>query len=365
MLIALTIIVVLVSIVFLYMQHPKFGKAPSGERLEAIKKSPNFKNGRFENINHTPEITEGYTYREVLYEFLFKKTERKSPLDSIPSIKTDLKHLTPNQDVLVWFGHSSYFMQIDGVRILVDPVFSGNASPVAGTTKSFKGADVYTVADLPTIDYLLISHDHYDHIDYKTIVQLKEKTKKVICGLGVGSHFEHWGYSVEKIIEKDWHEKVELDSGFILYTTPTRHFSGRTFKRCNTLWLSYVLQTPSLKLFIGGDSGYDNHYTEIGNKYGPFDLAILDNGQYDPKWRYIHHAPHEVLQATSDLQAKRLLPVHSSKFALANHAWDEPLTKIIELNKKLNIPLLTPMIGEVVSLKDEQQVFKQWWLTVK
>jgi L-ascorbate metabolism protein UlaG (beta-lactamase superfamily) len=347
------------------MRQSKFGKTPSRKRLEVMKKSPNFENGRFKNLNHTPQLTEGHTILGVTYEFLFKKTPRRIPVDTIPSVRTDLLNLPVHEDVLVWFGHSSYFIQIDGRRILVDPVFSGNASPVPGTNKSFKGTDRYAAADLPDIDYLIISHDHYDHVDYETLIKLKPKTGTVICGLGVGAHFEDWGYSTNTIIERDWNEKIELDSGFVVYTTPARHFSGRGFSKNNTLWMSYVLQSPTLKIYIGGDSGYDTHYADIGNKFGPIDLAILDNGQYDVKWRYIHTLPEEVLQASHDLKAKRLFPVHSSKFAMANHPWDEPLIKITELNKSFNIPLVTPVIGEIVYLKDDNQRFKKWWAELR
>ena len=347
------------------MRQSKFGKTPSGKRLEVMKKSPNFENGRFKNLNHTPQLTEGHTILGVTYEFLFKKTPRRIPVDTIPSVRTDLLNFPVHEDVLIWFGHSSYFIQIDGRRILVDPVFSGNASPVPGTNKSFKGTDRYAAADLPDIDYLIISHDHYDHVDYETLIKLKPKTGTVICGLGVGAHFEDWGYSTNTIIERDWNEKIELDNGFVVYTTPARHFSGRGFSKNNTLWMSYVLQSPTLKIYIGGDSGYDTHYADIGNKFGPIDLAILDNGQYDVKWRYIHTLPEEVLQASHDLKAKRLFPVHSSKFAMANHPWDEPLIKITELNKSFNIPLVTPVIGEIVYLKDDNQRFKKWWAELR
>jgi L-ascorbate metabolism protein UlaG (beta-lactamase superfamily) len=301
----------------------------------------------------------------VAYAQFFRKAPRRSPVQEIPSVKTDLLHLPPGADVLVWFGHSSYFIQLDGKRILVDPVFSGNASPVPGTVKSFRGTDVYGPADLPDIDYLFISHDHYDHVDYQTLLSLKDKIGKVICGLGVGAHFEHWGYPAEKIIERDWNETIALGNGFMAHTTPARHFSGRAFAKNNTLWLSYVLQSPTTKIFIGGDSGYDTHFADIGNRFGPIDLAILDNGQYDLAWRYIHTLPEEVLKAARDLKAKRLFPVHSSKFVLANHPWDEPLVKITELNKAYHFPLVTPMIGELVRLDETNQSFKQWWVGVK
>jgi len=274
-------------------------------------------------------------------------------------------HLPIDSNVLVWFGHSSYFIQLDGKRILVDPVFSGNASPIPGTVTAFKGTDRYKVEDLPDIDYLIISHDHYDHVDYETLIKLKNKTKKVFCGLGVGADFEDWGYNLKDIYEKDWDETIDLGNGFFVHTTPTRHFSGRGFTRNNTLWMSYVFQSPTMKIYIGGDSGYDTHFANIGAKFGPIDLAILEDGQYDIKWKYIHLSPDQVLKAAKDLKAKRLFPVHSSKFVLANHPWDEPLAKITELNKVTKIPLVTPMIGEFVHLKTNNQVFKQWWIGVK
>jgi L-ascorbate metabolism protein UlaG (beta-lactamase superfamily) len=361
------LIVVLALTTIFYIQQAKFGKYPAGARLEKLKKSPHYKDGQFQNIHHTPEITEGYSYYEVISEFLFKQNPNRVPIDNIPSIKKDLLHLPVGENILVWFGHSSYFIQLDGKRILVDPVFSGNASPVPGTNKAFKGTDRYTVADLPPIDYVFISHDHYDHLDYETYIALKATVKKVFCGLGVGSHLERWGFTESKIVEKDWNEDVPLGDGFIVHTTTARHFSGRSFARNNTLWMSYLLQSPTLKIFIGGDGGYDTHYKEIGNKYGPIDLAILDNGQYDLKWKYIHHLPNETLIAARDLRAKRLFPVHSSKFAMANHAWNEPLVKISALNQRLQnpLPLITPIIGEWVDLKNENQVYKAWWVGIK
>lgn len=357
----LIIISVLLVAVLLFMQQDKFGKAPSGERLKRIQQSPNFKNGKFENLSLTPTLAEGHSYLNVIYNSYFKHKPRHYPNDTLPSIKTDLLNLPIDSNVLVWFGHSSYFIQLDEKRILVDPVFSGSASPVPGTVKSFKGSDIYGVADLPPIDYLFITHDHYDHLDYETIIALKGKIKKVITGLGVGAHFEFWGYNKAIILEADWNDKLDLGEGFCVHFEPTRHFSGRGFSRNNTLWVSFLLQSPSMKIYLGGDSGYDTHYATIGKKHGPIDLAILDNGQYNEAWKYIHNLPEDVLKATKDLNAKRILPVHSSKFALGTHPWDEPLARIFELTKTTNIPVATPMIGEAVRLKDTTQTFTQWW----
>jgi len=365
MITTISIFIIFSVTVILYVQQDKFGRAPAGERLELMQKSSHFKNGKFHNLNETPVFAEGQGSFRTFYNVILKKPENRIPKDVIPSVKTSLLDLPKDSNVLVWFGHSSYFMQIDGKHILVDPVFSKHASPVPGMIKAFKGSDIYSAEDLPDIDYLFITHDHYDHLDYETIQQIKPKTSLVICGLGVGSHFEHWGYDKSKVIERDWNDTIVLHDGFIVHTTPARHFSGRSFARNNTLWLSFVFQTPTMKIFIGGDGGYDTHFAEIGKKFGPFDLAVIENGQYNDAWRFIHIMPPEVLQAARDLNARRLLPVHSSRFALGRHSWDEPLVKISELNKSYNIPLITPMIGEMVNLKDEHQVFKQWWIGIK
>ena len=354
-------IIVLVLAVMVFLEQPKFGKKPTGARLAKIKASPNFKNGAFQNQSFTPQLTEGATIFSVLKKFFFEKKERRIPKDPIPSIKTDLLNLDRTKDVLIWFGHSSYFIQLDGKRILVDPVLSGFASPFSFSTKAFNGADIYKTKDIPVIDYLFISHDHWDHMDYETLTRLKPKIKKVICALGVGEHLQHWGYAENIINEADWNEEIILENSFIVNIVPARHFSGRGLKRNGTLWASFVLQTPTMKIFIGADSGYDKHFAEIGKSLGPLDLAILENGQYDQSWKYIHMMPEEVLKAAQELRAKKLLPVHSSKFAIANHAWDEPLSKITELNKDANISLITPCIGEPVNLKDDAQEFTEWW----
>ena len=251
-------------------------------------------------------------------------------------------------------------MQIDGKTFLVDPVFSGSASPIKFTTPSFKGTDVYSVDDFPAIDYLLISHDHWDHLDYETVLKLKSKVGKIVTGLGTGAHLEHWGFDMSKVSEKDWNEEVDFGNGFTINVTPGRHFAGRTFTRNKALWVSFVLRTPSMKIFIGGDSGYDNHFKKIGEKFGPFDLAILECGQYNEAWKYIHMMPEETVTAAHDLKATKLMPVHWSKFSLALHDWNEPIQRATIEAQKQNMPLVTPLIGQKVDLKGEQ-VFEQWW----
>jgi L-ascorbate metabolism protein UlaG (beta-lactamase superfamily) len=361
MIIALSVLMILIIAVFVFLRQPKFGKTPGREILEKIRQSPHYKNGAFQNLSPTPSLTEGASFYTVLKEFFFSEKKKRKPSGTIPSSKTDLLALDRSKDVLVWFGHSSYFMQVDGKRILVDPVLSGAASPLSFTTKAFRGTDAYTTDDIPAIDYLIITHDHWDHLDYLSLRKLKPKISKIICGLGTGEHFRRWGYGRAIISEMDWNEKLELDKGFTIQSVPARHFSGRGFLRNKSLWTSFALQTPTSNIFIGGDSGYDSHFAEAGKTLGPFDLVILENGQYDKSWKYIHMMPDEVLQAANDLRAKRLFPVHSAKFALANHAWDDPLKTITSLHNNTSFELLTPMIGEEVDLKATAQVFSYWW----
>lgn len=359
------VFLLLAAVVFLalyfFLKSPQFGALPEGQRLERIRNSANYRDGQFQNQSHTPPLTEGYSYMEVMYQFLFKRHPKRNPASTIPSVKTDLLHLPANRDLLVWFGHSSYFIQVNGKKILVDPVFSGNASPLPGSNKAFPGSDVYTAADMPSIDFLFITHDHYDHLDHQTMMKLKGRIGRIFCGLGVGAHLERWGFSPADITELDWYDSAELGDGLTLTAAPSRHFSGRAFKRNNTLWLSMILQTPTLRLYLGGDSGYDQHFKKIGDAYGPFDLAILDNGQYDVRWYRIHAMPAEVLQAAVDLKAKRMFPAHSGKFAMANHAWDDPLNTITSLNAEKGVELVTPMIGEAVDLSAPRQSFSTWW----
>lgn len=343
------------------MQQAKFGRLPKGERLERIKRSPNFRDGMFQNQSPTPRFTNGATFFSILKEFLFGDKSNLKPAAPIPSVKANLLNLAPTQNVLVWFGHSSYFMQVDGKTILVDPVLSGAASPLSFTTRAFEGSDAYTTDDLPEIDYLFMSHDHWDHADYNTLIKLKHKVKNIICGLGTGEHFEHWGFNPNIIHERDWNESLELAPGFTVNTVPARHFSGRGFLRDKVLWTAFALKTPSMNIFLGGDGGYDAHFARAGKTFGPFDLVILENGQYNKSWSNIHLHPEEVVQAAKDLNAKRLFPVHSSKFALSTHAWNEPLERITLLSRQAGMPLITPVIGELVDLRDTEKEFGEWW----
>ena len=364
MLFFLLVLLSLLVGISVFIRQPKFGSLPAGERLQRILNSPHYQQGSFQNLSITPNFTEGSGYGKVLRSVMFGKSKRARPSDVMPSVKTNLKNLAPDENVLVWFGHSSYFIQADGKRMLVDPVLSGAASPLRFMVPAFKGSDAYAVEDFPDIDYLFLTHDHWDHLDHDTIVKLKSRVGKVICSLGVGAHLERWGYAPADIIEKEWNETAVLEPGFTVHVVPARHFSGRSLVRNRALWSAFVLQTPSLRLFLGGDSGYDTHFKDIGSMYGPFDLALLECGQYNENWKYIHMMPEETVQAAEDLKARRLMPVHWAKFDLSTHAWDDSIQRVSAAARVAGMPLVYPMIGEKVELSKEGQVFGEWWTRV-
>lgn len=361
----LCLILIAVAVVYFYMKQPQFGALPEGVRLERIKKSPHYRDGKFRNLEEKPTIAEGYSLVGELWESLTKDYPRTAPKDSLPSVKTNLKTIPADRNVIVWFGHSSFFLQLDGVKILVDPVFSGKASPLPWGVKAYKGSDIYTAEDMPEIDYMLLSHDHYDHLDYETVKALQPKVKYVICGLGAGSHYQKWGYTGRQIIEKDWGDKQEVKPGFTIYTESTHHDGGRGFTSSQALWLSFFIQSPSMNIYYSGDGGYSTRFKKISEKYPSIDWAIMECGQYNKAWQSVHELPEEVAQATTELKAKNMLPVHHSKFTLAKHSWDEPLERISALSQSKNYRLATPMIGEMIRLDDPAQTFKQWWKAVK
>lgn len=355
----LAIIVLLFLAVIIFINKRDFGVSPKGERLEKIETLPNYSDGKF----HNRIPTSVFTFNDNSTEpdsLVSQEVNDLRPTKDIPVVKTNLKELDKDEDVLVWFGHSSLFMQLDGKRILVDPVLV-MASPVSFVNKAFPGTDVYTPDDIPDIDYLIITHNHWDHLDYNTIKQIKDRTGKIICSMGIGASLEYWGVDKNKIIELNWDESITPDNGFTFFCFPTQHFSGRSLTRDKTLWASYLIQSPSQKIYISGDGGYGPQFSEIANQFDEIDLAILENGQYNRAWSSIHLMPEQLVQAAKDLKGKRLMTYHNSKYALASHPWYEPLENIYQANKQDSLNLITPMIGEPVYLKDTLQTFSKWW----
>lgn len=361
----LSLALIMIFITWFYMRKPQFGALPEGERLELIKKSPHYKDGKFRNLEEKPTITKGYSMLGEIWTSITKEFPHTEPLDVLPSVKTDLRSIPANENIIVWFGHSSFFLQLNGVKILVDPIFSGKASPLPWGVKAYKGSDIYTAADMPEIDYMLLSHDHYDHLDYETVTALQRKVKYVVCGLGAGAHYERWGYTKQQIIEKDWGEKVQVKPDLAIFAESTHHDGGRGFKSSQALWLSFFIQSPGMNVYYSGDGGYSNRFKQIAAKYPAIDWAIMECGQYNKAWQSVHELPEEVALAATELKAKNMLPVHHSKFTLARHPWNEPLERISALSQGKAYRLATPVIGEKVRLSDNTQQFKQWWKNVK
>ena len=335
------------------------GRNPSGMALDKLKQSPNYKSKGFENFSPTPMMLQDSSYYELLLKY-FKKEPNAKPSRPLPSVKTNLHDIGTGKPSIVWFGHSSYLINFMEKRFLIDPVMSGFASPVSCMVKAFDGADAYTVDDLPPIDYLVITHDHYDHLDYKTIMRLKGKVKHVYTSLGVGSHLIYWGFDAATVHELDWWQSAQLENNITITATPARHFSGRGFKRFKTFWSSFVLNAGDHKLFVGGDSGYDSHFREIGERFGGFDIALLESVQYNSAWPLIHMMPEETVKAAIELKSKTLMPVHWGKFTLAMHAWNEPVERVLAEASKTGLQVTTPMIGEAVTLNSNYPN-SEWW----
>jgi len=353
-------LLVLLGIFTVRTIYLSFGKKPVGEHLKRIENSPNYHSGVFHNRHPTVLMTTKQPMWLALYKFLFRKAPQLRPSYRIPSVKNDLYAIDLQQNISVWLGHSSLYFQVSQKRILVDPVFS-IASPIPGVNRSFKGANKYHFSDFPFIDYILITHDHYDHLDYQTMRYFKNRIKKVIVPLGVGSHLRYWGFVDQQISELDWGEQIELEKEIIIFSLPSRHFSGRGLKRNNTLWSSYMIQGKFGNIYLSSDSGFDTHFEEIKQQFGNIRFVALENGQYNTEWSAIHMLPEEVVKAAKILSPDILLSIHHSKFALSTHPWNEPLEKIFQANKKENLNLITPIIGQVVYIDKPLIDPVRWW----
>lgn len=347
-----------------------------------IADSPNFVNGRAKNYETTEIMTDS---REVGESFgkSIKSTHDsheskgesklkailallKTPNITIPSVKSDLSAMS-GQDSFVWFGHSSYMLSVGGKTLLIDPILRDNAAPLPFIIAPFKGADIYAPSEISAVDFLIITHNHYDHLSKKTLKALLGKVKCAIVPLGVGKYLKAWGLDEGKITELDWGEVADFGA-FRFHCLTARHFSGRgLIDRNKSLWASFLLEYNTKKIFFGGDSGYGAHFAEFGKKFGAIDLAFLENGQYNTQWAKIHAFPHQTLQIAQDLNAKAIMSVHNAKFKLSTHEWNAPLKRIYTLymSGKYDFALLAPKIGEIVPLwgdkSDKKAHFSQWW----
>ena len=290
--------------------------------------------------------------------------ENARPKEDLAIQKLDSTHLADhsNGTRLIWFGHSAFLLQINDINILIDPMFGEVPAPhpLLGP-KRFSEELPLEVERLPKIDVVVISHDHYDHLDYETIKKLRARAGRYIVPLGVGVHLEAWGVEPGKIEELDWWQNTSYKSiSFIC--TPAQHFSGRKFSNGQTtLWSSWVIRADNTSLYFSGDSGYGSHFKEIGKKYGPFDLAMMECGQYNTMWPDIHMFPEETAQAGLDVNAKTIMPIHWGAFKLALHSWTDPVKRVSAKAKELGIPLLIPEIGESIEYPFVKTNNSNWW----
>ncbi len=309
---------------------PQFGASAKGEHLEKIKKSPNYRNDRFFNLVETKMNGENGSMLNSFWKFI-KGGDNREPKDTIttrPFLKDSFLN-TEKGFSFTWFGHSTLLLNIGKKNMLIDPIFSNHASPFSFFgPQAFPYSNTYTLHDLPKLDAVIITHDHYDHLDYETFLDLKNMADRFYVPLGVSAHLIKWGIPSENIIELDWWDESQFED-LTLTCVPMRHFSGRGISdRYHTLWAGWVIKSPDHAVIHTGDSGYGDHFTEIGEKLGPFDLAMVECGQYNENWPYIHMMPEETVQASIDLKATYLLPIHWGRFNLALHSWTDPAERV-------------------------------------
>ncbi len=351
----MSIIIIISAIVFIILCinlfikfHPTFGGKPDKFNRTKIESSPHYKDGKFLNMEPTQMMT-GESMGKVLKKFIagVKDDKPQEPIESI--IFNKEAFLKKDSGITyTWFGHSTVLFNINSKIIVTDPVFSKAASPVPIFNKAFDFVNNYNVDVLPDIDVVLITHDHYDHLDYRTIQHIDSKTKKFIVPLGVNAHLLRWGISKDKIEVVDWYEFIEIDSTLKFISTPARHFSGRGTKdRDKTQWCSWVIQSGEQSIFFGGDSGYGKHFKEIGSKYGPFALTCIECGQYNENWSQIHAMPEQSVDAHIDLKGDLFLPIHWSKFKLSIHPWKEPIERAKSASEAKGVKIELPVIGEL------------------
>ena len=343
---------------------PQIGATSDGERLERIKASPNYNGKTFINTLPTTLSNPVKIMSKVGRKFFFD-TEGREPKSIINTYPMDLEtfNQVPDTDFgVLWLGHSTLLVKFEGKVILFDPVFGERASMFSfAGPKRFEYTNRIEIKDLPKIDAVILSHDHYDHLDHYSIVELKDKVDRFYMPIGVGAHMEKWGLSESQIYELDWWDEIKYDENLKLVLTPTRHFSGRGFSDRNmTLWGSWVVEGKNKKIFFGGDSGYFPGFKEIGEKYGPFDLCFLECGAYNELWSEIHMMPEETAQAATDLNSSLLMPIHWGKFNLALHHWKEPVTRLGVKAEELNLQIATPEIGKLMIVSREVPQ-KKWW----
>lgn len=358
--------VVLLGIVLLFVTTSgcaSFGGTPEGARLERMKQFPRYRDGRFVNVEQNGERRRGGMGRAMV-DFLFGNSKMRVPTCALPIIADTAERLkAPIQTGLriTWLGHSTTLIELDGEVFLTDPIWSERASPSTLVGPKRYHPPPMPLDALPKLSAVLISHDHYDHLDHRTIESLAATGVTFYVPLGVGAHLEAWGVDPSKIVELAWWDEVTVGSVRVV-STPAHHFSGRTlFDRDRTLWTSFSLIGPRHRVFFSGDTGLTNLFQAVGQRLGPFDVAMLEVGQYHPAWGDIHLGPEGALEAHAMLGAKKLFPIHWGTFVLGLHAWSEPAEELLKEGARRNVSVVSPFIGEPVEPTEVELATGPWW----
>lgn len=341
----------------------QFGSPPSADEVARFSKLPYYQDGRFISPEPMQSFPDRVTGAGAKGWIRFLLPNSNAPTKPLPQalLTADSFAKTPADLAAYWLGHSSLIIELEGKRFLVDPVF-GNAAPLPFAVRRFVPAPI-ELDELPPIDVVLITHDHYDHLERATIGFLRHRNTRFVVPYGVGAHLIKWGVERERITEIGWGESVDFD-GVAVAAERTIHYSGRSFDRQGTtLWTSYALKGQSHRIFISGDSGYGEHFKEIGAKHGAFDLAFIEIDGWNDGWPKTHMFPHEAIAASHDVGAKAVIPVHWGVFDLARHKWDESIEIVANLAAEDgNITLLTPLMGEKI---EENTKTHRWWRGVE
>ncbi|WP_424767655.1 MBL fold metallo-hydrolase [Paenibacillus sp. sgz302251] len=359
-----TILAVIVVAAYAVLRYyPPLGAPQSKERRQQLSLSKQYGSGKFAYPIPTPMGMSIKETLKLLLQFIRGNPHAKpSGPVAVEPLNVSLFRESQQHPRVTWFGHSAALLQLNSLTLLLDPMFGRAPSPFPGIGgKRFSDKLPMEIEQLPDIDAVFISHDHYDHLDYGSILRLKSKVKRYIVPLGVAPHLVRWGIDPARIEEHDWWEEFEYE-GLRLACTPARHFSGRSLTdRDATLWCSWVIQGRGTKVFFSGDSGYGPHFKEIGSKYGPFDLTLMECGQYDRRWAAIHMMPEETVQAHLDVQGRVMIPIHWGAFTLAMHSWTDPVERAVAAAKQLNATISTPKIGEPVLIGSDIYPVSTWW----
>lgn len=356
-------LILIVGLLFVNLS-PQFGGSPTEEQTESYSKTGHYKEGVFVNELETNMDMDFSAIYETMLEFI-KGGENLQPKKDLPVKKIEAQWIEQNKNQLTkltWFGHSAFLLQLDGKKILIDPMLGESPAPhpMIGVKRYNKEIPI-EIENLPFIDFVIISHDHYDHLDYESIMKLKGKVGKFYMPLGVGAHFKNWGFDENQILELDWWDET-MEDNIKLVCTPSRHFSGRGLTdRSATLWSSWVILSEKKKIYFSGDGGFGPHFKEIGDKYGPFDVGLMECGQYNKNWAQIHMMPEQTVQATIDVGAQWLVPVHWGAFTLSLHDWTDSIERVSAEAKRKNVNISTPAIGETIVLEHSLFPNSVWW----